>query len=317
ALYSDEDIYLLDDPLSAVDSEVANHIFDKCICDYLKTKTVVLVTHQIQFIQKATKILVLKEGRSLAFGTRATKKTNLLQRNINTRVQWMGECIGRVLSRFTKDLVTVDEHIPNCLFNLNIDILYLVAIFIVVAVSPVLDHLTTTLNGLVTIRALRAQKHCLQEFYDLQDNHTSSFFMNLCANRAFGLLLECIYLLYLATMSGGTAGLIFYLTIGLSMNLQMTIRNTADLENQMTSVERILEYSELESEESPKEADSRLNVSPDWPLEGSIHFQDVCLTYENSTNETLIEINCEIKGGERVGIVGRTGAGKSSLLAVL
>ncbi|CAG2180591.1 unnamed protein product, partial [Oppiella nova] len=69
ALYSDEDIYLLDDPLSAVDSEVANHIFDKCICDYLKTKTVVLVTHQIQFIQKATKILVLKEGRSLAFGT--------------------------------------------------------------------------------------------------------------------------------------------------------------------------------------------------------------------------------------------------------
>ncbi|CAG2172999.1 unnamed protein product [Oppiella nova] len=94
ALYSNEDIYLLDDPLSAVDSEVANHIFDKCICDYLKTKTVVLVTHQIQFIQKATKILVLKEGRSLAFGTLATKKTNLLQRNINTRVQWMGECIG-------------------------------------------------------------------------------------------------------------------------------------------------------------------------------------------------------------------------------
>ncbi|CAG2172998.1 unnamed protein product, partial [Oppiella nova] len=141
------------------------------------------------------------------------------------------------------------------------DILYLVAIFIVVAVSPVLDHLTTTLNGLVTIRALRAQQYCLQEFYDLQDNHTSSFFMNLCANRAFAI-------------SGGTAGLILYLTIGLSMNIQMTIRNTADLENQMTSVERILEYSELESEESPKEADSRLNVSPDWPLEGSIHFQD-------------------------------------------
>jgi ATP-binding cassette subfamily C (CFTR/MRP) protein 4 len=118
-------------------------------------------------------------------------------------------------------------------------------------------------------------------------------------------------------MGGGTAGLILNTTMGLMYTIQYAVRNAADLENQMTSVERILEYSELESEESPKEADSRLNVSPDWPLEGSIHFQDVCLTYENSTNETLIEINCEIKGGERVGIVGRTGAGKSSLLAVL
>ncbi|CAG2111625.1 unnamed protein product [Medioppia subpectinata] len=70
ALYSDEDIYLLDDPLSAVDTEVANHIFEKCVCDYLRSKTVVLITHQIQFIQKATKILVLnKDGVSLGFGS--------------------------------------------------------------------------------------------------------------------------------------------------------------------------------------------------------------------------------------------------------
>ncbi|CAG2178982.1 unnamed protein product, partial [Oppiella nova] len=69
ALYSDADIYLLDDPLSAVDSDVAKHIFEKCITGYLKSKAVVLVTHQIQFIQKATKILVLKEGRPLAFGS--------------------------------------------------------------------------------------------------------------------------------------------------------------------------------------------------------------------------------------------------------
>ncbi|CAG2163334.1 unnamed protein product [Oppiella nova] len=167
-----------------------------------------------------------------------------------------------------------------------------------------LDQITTTINGLVTIRAFRAKDHFLKDFHRFQDNHTTSYVMCFSASRAFG-------------MGGGTAGLILNTTMGLMHTIQYAVRNAADLENQMTSVERILEYSELESEESPKEADSRLNVCPDWPLEGSIHFQDVCLTYENSTNETLIEINCQIKGGERVGIVGRTGAGKSSLLAVL
>ncbi|CAG2163331.1 unnamed protein product, partial [Oppiella nova] len=191
-----------------------------------------------------------------------------------------------------------------------------------------LDQITTTINGLVTIRALRAENHFLKDFHYFQDNHTTSYVMCISAARAFGFLLEIVYLFYMILvvimlmifcdgMGGGTAGLILNTTMGLMVTIQYAVRNAADLENQMTSVERILEYSELESEESPKEADSRLNVSPDWPLEGSIHFQDVCLTYENSTNETLIEINCQIKGGERVGIVGRTGAGKSSLLAVL
>ncbi|KAH9501409.1 Multidrug resistance-associated protein 4 [Dermatophagoides farinae] len=67
ALYSEADIYLLDDPLSAVDVNVANHIFERCIMDYLKSKTVILVTHQSQFIRNASKILVLDNGRQLAF----------------------------------------------------------------------------------------------------------------------------------------------------------------------------------------------------------------------------------------------------------
>ncbi|XP_054158176.1 ATP-binding cassette sub-family C member 4-like [Oppia nitens] len=69
ALYNNADIYLLDDPLSAVDTEVANHIFEKCITGYLKSKSVILVTHQIQFIKKATKILVVSEGQPLAIGS--------------------------------------------------------------------------------------------------------------------------------------------------------------------------------------------------------------------------------------------------------
>ncbi len=68
ALYSNSDCYLLDDPLSAVDSAVAKHIFEKCIKGYLKRNCVILVTHQLQFIKAAHQIIVLKDGECLALG---------------------------------------------------------------------------------------------------------------------------------------------------------------------------------------------------------------------------------------------------------
>ena len=68
AVYSNSDIVLLDDPLSAVDAEVANHLFNECICKALKNKTVLLATHQVHFMQKADKILVLSGGDQVFFG---------------------------------------------------------------------------------------------------------------------------------------------------------------------------------------------------------------------------------------------------------
>ncbi|XP_049811217.1 ATP-binding cassette sub-family C member 5-like isoform X6 [Schistocerca nitens] len=69
ALYSNRDIYFLDDPLSAVDAHVGAHIFEKCILTALKDKTVLLVTHQVQFLSRCDKIYVLKDGRILEEGT--------------------------------------------------------------------------------------------------------------------------------------------------------------------------------------------------------------------------------------------------------
>ena len=60
-IYSDADIYLLDDPLSAVDGHVGRHIFDNCIMNYLRSKVRILVTHQVQYLKEASKILVMKE----------------------------------------------------------------------------------------------------------------------------------------------------------------------------------------------------------------------------------------------------------------
>lgn len=63
AIYSEADIYLLDDPLSAVDPQVAHNIFNDCIEGFLKDKLVILVTHQLQFLMNQSNILVIKDGQ--------------------------------------------------------------------------------------------------------------------------------------------------------------------------------------------------------------------------------------------------------------
>jgi len=84
----------------------------------------------------------------------------------------------------------------------------------------------------------------------------------------------------------------------------------------MTSVERMLEYSRLESE-AELESTPKLKPPEDWPRDGEITFVDVSLYYDRMPKPVLKELNCYLKGGQKIGIVGRTGAGKSSILAAL
>lgn len=69
AVYKEADIFLLDDPLSAVDTHVGKQLFDDCICRYLKSKCVVLVTHQLQYLKNANRIYLLQDGGVKAFET--------------------------------------------------------------------------------------------------------------------------------------------------------------------------------------------------------------------------------------------------------
>lgn len=100
------------------------------------------------------------------------------------------------------------------------------------------------------------------------------------------------------------------------------MRCSADIESYMTSVERMVEYTHLEPEGAPSLNNSRQLVyrmpSQDkWPSEGEIKFQNVTMFYDGSAMPVLKNINCDIVGGTKVGVVGRTGAGKSSLIMAL
>ena len=95
---------------------------------------------------------------------------------------------------------------------------------------------------------------------------------------------------------------------------QYAVRKTSDVENLMTSVERVITYTKLDCEPGYKVK----RLPPEhWPLEGNITFQDVSLTYYPGGPQVLKKINLDIKGGTKIGVAGRTGAGKSSFVAAL
>lgn len=93
--------------------------------------------------------------------------------------------------------------------------------------------------------------------------------------------------------------------------MEWAIRMWADLENSMTSVERAVEYTALKQESKTGHKISN------WPSKGSIKFKNINLCYEGSKTSVLKGISFDVKPREKIGIVGRTGAGKSSIITVL
>jgi len=95
---------------------------------------------------------------------------------------------------------------------------------------------------------------------------------------------------------------------------QYAVRQASEVENLMTSVERVMTYSKLDPEPGYKVE----RLPPEnWPREGKITFQDVSLTYYPGGPQVLKKINLNIEGGTKIGVAGRTGAGKSSFVAAL
>jgi len=106
--------------------------------------------------------------------------------------------------------------------------------------------------------------------------------------------------------------------MGLTGTVQWTVRQSAELENTMISVERMIEYEEIEPE-GPLEATADKKPHESWPEQGKIEFEELSLRYEPylKSESVLKSLSFVIKPKEKVGIVGRTGAGKSSLINAL
>uniref|UniRef100_A0A4W6DQQ2 Cystic fibrosis transmembrane conductance regulator n=1 Tax=Lates calcarifer TaxID=8187 RepID=A0A4W6DQQ2_LATCA len=535
AVYQEADIYLLDDPLSAVDAEVGRHLFEQCICGLLKNKPRILVTHQLQYLKAADQILVLKEGHMVAKGTymelqrsgvdftsllkkeeeeeqqlppsdvptrsrtlsqnsvlsqsssvqsvkdgdqlpaepvqtvveesraegtigvslyvkflragasiftliislstsyimqdwwlaywadeqeklgdynstiihngqNITKELdtafylgvyggltaavivfgfmrNLLLFNVLVRcAQALHNCmfnsilrtpvrffdinpIGRVLNRFSKDIGQLDSNLPWTFVDfiqvflqilgviavsasvipwILIPVLPLLLIFLYLrryflqtsrdikrlestTRSPVFSHLSSSLQGLWTIRAFGAEERFQKAFDAHQDLHSAAWFLFLTTSRWFAVRLDGICSIFVTIVTfgclllrdqldAGSVGLALTYSITLMGMFQWGVRQSAEVENMMTSVERVVEYTELENE-APWETQKR--PPPDWPSKGLVTFDHINFSYSSNGPLVLQDLKAMFRPKEKVGIVGRTGAGKSSLVSAL
>ncbi|XP_063352993.1 ATP-binding cassette sub-family C member 4-like isoform X3 [Pelmatolapia mariae] len=543
AVYQDADIYLLDDPLSAVDAEVGRHLFEECICGLLRKKPRILVTHQLQYLKAADQIVVLKEGQMVARGTyselqgsgldftsllkedkdqdeqrqnttplpgtvsglphalsdnssmsslsssrfsliegteplamvvQPTKEESRFEGNVGLHMyvkyfmaganflvllvlillnalahvtfvlqDWWLACwaseqkhisvtehlngsfprqldldlylgvyagltatsvvfgfvrslvffnvlvssaqtlhnnmfnailrtpihffdinpIGRILNRFSKDIGYLDSLLPWTFVDFIQVFLQVIGVIAVAAViipwilipvvpllvvflflrcyflqtsrdikrlesttrSPVFSHLSSSLQGLSTIRAFKVQQRFQQMFDEYQDLHSEAWFLFLTTSRWFAVRLDgicsvfvtitafgCLYLR--DGLEPGAVGLALSYAVTLTGMFQWGVRQSAEIENMMTSVERVVEYAELESE-APWETDKQ--PPSDWPKAGCITFDRVNFSYSASEPLVLKNLSLVFKSREKVGIVGRTGAGKSSLISAL
>ena len=111
------------------------------------------------------------------------------------------------------------------------------------------------------------------------------------------------------------AGLVLSYVLVLVQMLQFTVRQLAEMENGMNSTERLHYYGTQLEEEAPLKTE--VQVAPSWPEKGEIIFQDVEMRYRPNLPLVLDGLNLHVRGGERIGIVGRTGAGKSSIMSTL
>ncbi|XP_066872982.1 ATP-binding cassette sub-family C member 4 isoform X1 [Kogia breviceps] len=541
AVYQDADIYLLDDPLSAVDAEVSRHLFELCICQALYQKITILVTHQLQYLKAASQILILKDGEMVQKGTYTEflksgidfgsilKKENeetepsavpgtpalrnrtfsessvwsqqssrpslkdaapedqdtanmqvtlseesrlegnvgfkaykhyftasahwliimfLFPLNIAAQVAyvlqdwwlsyWANEQsavnvtvngqgnvtekldlywylgiysgltvsavlfglarsllvfyvlvsssqtlhnqmfesilrapvlffdrnpVGRILNRFSKDIGHMDDLLPLTFLDfiqtflqvigvvgvavsvipwIAIPLVPLGIIFFVLrryflqtsrdvkrlestTRSPVFSHLSSSLQGLWTIRAYKAEER-FQELFDAhQDLHSEAWFLFLTTSRWFAVRLDAICAIFVIvvafgslilakTLDAGQVGLALSYALTLMGMFQWCVRQSAEVENMMISVERVIEYTDLEKEAS---WEYQKRPPPSWPQEGVILFDNVSFSYSLDGPLVLKHLTALIKSREKVGIVGRTGAGKSSLIAAL
>ncbi|XP_035659576.1 multidrug resistance-associated protein 4-like isoform X1 [Branchiostoma floridae] len=191
--------------------------------------------------------------------------------------------------------------------------------------SPVFSHLSATLQGLWTIRAFGAQESFQQEFDAHQDLHSEAWFLFLAGSRWMSVRIDFLASLFVTAVTvcsvpasqaldGGLVGLSVTYAIMVTGFFQWVVRQSAEVENLMTSAERVVTYTKLEPE-----APLTTGTKPprDWPQCGGIELEAASFSYSEDGPDVLKKLCAVIRPQEKIGIVGRTGAGKSSLMQML
>ncbi|XP_077565514.1 ATP-binding cassette sub-family C member 9 isoform X2 [Stigmatopora nigra] len=190
---------------------------------------------------------------------------------------------------------------------------------------PLLCHFSETAEGLTTIRAFRHEARFKQRMLELTDTNNTAYLFLSAANRWLEVRTDylgavvvlaaagaSIWGLDCGKPSGGMVGLALTYALTVTNYLNWVVRNLADLEVQMAAVKKVNSFLSTESENYEGSMDSS-QVPETWPKDGEIKIQDLCVRYDPTLKAVLKHVNAFIRPGQKVGICGRTGSGKSSL----
>ncbi|CAD5125739.1 DgyrCDS13948 [Dimorphilus gyrociliatus] len=246
---------------------------------------------------------------------------------------------GQIVNRFSRDIGFIDNLLPVIVYDINTVFMgiitaigftfYVIPYVVIVSVflclilayviyyvirtsrharrleaaarSPLYSAISDTLPGLRTIRTLGVSDKYLAKVQRLSEEHTKAWYMFISLS---------------STISPSLMGLAVINILNILEPFEFFFRMLTELENAMTSVERINEYTKIESEHS-LHGKPELEPPKDWPSTGKLQFENVVLQYIPEKSPVLNDISFTFENGEKIGVVGRTGAGKSSLLVAM
>lgn len=194
--------------------------------------------------------------------------------------------------------------------------------------SPVTQHFSETLTGLSTIRAFGYQDKFTNTYFELFDKSIVYGFYGKGCYCWITLYLELVFDMILAvgaffivyerdSMDTGLAGACLIYAMNLPISIFYLIMSASGLENSMVSTERVINMSNINNEGNRNGFKDNLLISSSWPLKGEIEFCKYSARYRPDTEIVLNEITFTVQPGEKIGIVGKTGSGKSSIVNAL
>ncbi|KAG5995510.1 hypothetical protein E4U54_002838 [Claviceps lovelessii] len=188
--------------------------------------------------------------------------------------------------------------------------------------SPLFQQFGETLSGMTTIRAYGDERRFIRDNLTKVNTQSRPFIYLWACNRWLAFRADLLgnlvsfsagvfIILSLGKIDAGAAGISLSYAMNFTESVLWLVRLYGMNEQNMNSMERVKEYLDLEQEAAPIVEKNR--PAPSWPDKGNVEFVDYSTRYREDLDPVLKNINLKIQGKEKVGIVGRTGAGKSSL----
>ncbi|KAL2171894.1 hypothetical protein VTG60DRAFT_1281 [Thermothelomyces hinnuleus] len=187
--------------------------------------------------------------------------------------------------------------------------------------SPIYDQFSSVLSGLSTIRAFHRTRSYMDRMYALIDNSSKATWMLQLSTRWMAFRMGVLGALFVSVVANAVAfsrvdaalaGFSLAFALRYTNALTSLLQSLTSVELGFNACERVLEYAEIETE-----AEGGKDAPAAWPAGGRIEVNNLTVSYTKDLPPVLRDLNFTVGAGERIGIVGRTGAGKSTLAAVL